>query len=133
MKAIAFGIAVAVLGVVLDLGMARVLHRFWTAEVAGNALTGAAAGYAMFKYMAYRARLSQQRSRQIAYLNHHIRNAMEAIVLSHYTVDDMRRLEMMREASDRIDTALKRFTNDDNVSLETSPSAPSCKSQASGE
>ncbi len=105
-------------GVVLDLGMARLLRDFWTAEVAGNALTGVGAGYAMFKYMAHRARVTQQRAGQIAYLNHHIRNAMEAVVLSHYTVDDVRRLDMMREASERIDTALKRFTTDDTVSLE---------------
>ena len=119
-KAAAFAVVVAVVGLALDLVMDRLLHNFWRAEIAGNVCTGMIAGYFMFRYMHYRHQLSHQRAAQIAYLNHHIRNAMEAIVLSHYTGDDVQRLKLMREASDRIQYTLKRFTADDSVSLETS-------------
>ncbi len=123
-KALAFGLAVAAIGLAIDFGMSRLFRDFWPAELVGNLLTGGIAGYILLRYMAYRHQLTQQRAARIAYLNHHIRNAMEAIVLSHYTVDDVRRLEMMRQASDRIHNALKHFTADDDVSLEIGTTCP---------
>lgn len=117
-KSVLFGIAVALVGIALDVGTARLFNRFWTAEVIGNSLTGVLAGFAMFKYMAHRIKLSKQRSAQIAYLNHHIHNALEAIVLSHYTGDDVQRLRIVSDASERINETLARFTKDDRVSLD---------------
>ncbi len=119
-RAILFGIAVAIVGLALDLGMARFSRGFVTAEIGGNTLTGVLAGYAMYRYMAYRRRVSQLRSGQIAYLNHHIRNGLHLIMLSHFTEDDAQRLKLVQEASERIQLALTQFANEDNLTL-TSP------------
>ncbi len=114
-KAASFGLSVAVIGLVLDLVMARLLHHFWAAEIAGNVLTGVLAGYAMFRYSVYRVNLSKQRASQIAYLNHHIRNALTVIALSHEAGNQ--RLNLIRDASERIQQALNQFASDDNVQL----------------
>ncbi len=114
-KAASFGLAVAAIGLVLDLVMARLLHHFWAAEIMGNVLTGVLAGYAMFRYSVYRVTLSKQRASQIAYLNHHIRNALTVIVLSHEAGNQ--RLNLIRDASERIQQALNQFASDDNLQL----------------
>lgn len=123
-KAVLFGLGVALVGVALDVVTPLLFHRSRTAELVGDALTGMLAGYAMFRYMVYRLRLSQQRTTQIADLNHHIRNAMQAIVLSHQAGDDIQRLGIVREASDRIDQTLTRFTRHDQRFLDRLKETP---------
>ncbi len=129
-RAILFGVVVTVLGLALDIAMGRVFHQFWVAEVLGNALTGAAAGYALLRYMAYRVELSKQRAAQIAYLNHHIRNAMQGIVSSRYAVDEQHRLDVLNACCDRVTETLKRFTAEDNVSLEALQENPALEREA---
>ncbi len=129
-RAIVFGGVVAVLGIALDIGMARLFHQFWAAEVLGNTLTGAAAGYALFRYMAYRVELSKQRAAQIAYLNHHIRNAMQGIVSSRYAGDEQQRLDVLNACCDRVTETLRRFTAEDNLSLEALQENPALEREA---
>ncbi len=118
-RAALFGLAVGIVGVVLDLGMARLLHRFWLAELSGNVLTGVLAGYAMFRYSVYRLSLSKQRAAEIAYLNHHIRNALSVILFSQDSVGNAERLRLVENASERIQKALKQFASEDNLQLPT--------------
>ncbi len=129
-RAIVFGGVVAVLGIALDIGMARLFHQFWAAEVLGNTLTGAAAGYALFRYMAYRVELSKQRAAQIAYLNHHLRNAMQGIVSSRYAGDEQHRLDVLNACCDRVTNTLRRFTAEDNLSLEALQENPAFEREA---
>lgn len=121
LKSALFGLAVVLIAVALDVFLPLVFEQSLTIELVGDVLTGAVAGLLMFKYMTYRARLSQQRTAQIADLNHHIRNALDAIVLSHHTGDDVLRLEVVRDASNRIQYALNDFTDHDKHLIDKLP------------
>jgi hypothetical protein len=55
---------------------------------------------------------------EIAYLNHHIRNALAAISLSGYAGDDSLRLEIVSDASKRIEMALRKMSEQEHVALE---------------
>jgi hypothetical protein len=87
-----------------------------------NVLTGIVAGGLVFIYLEERRRRTTNRMEEIAFLNHHIRNALTAINLSSYAEDDSMRLKIVADASQRIETTLREMSQQEHVSL--NPSAP---------
>ena len=83
-----------------------------------NVFTGAVAGGLVFFYMEERRIRTAKRMDEIAFLNHHIRNALNAINMSHYAADDSLRLEIVSDASRRIESTLRKLSEQEHVSLE---------------
>lgn len=83
-----------------------------------NLLTGIVAAGLVFIYLEERRRRTSNRVEEIAFLNHHIRNALTAINLSRYAGDDSVRLEIVADASRRIESALRKMSEQEHVSLE---------------
>ena len=83
-----------------------------------NLLTGIVAAGLVFIYLEERRRRTMNRVEEIAFLNHHIRNALTAINLSRYAGDDSVRLEIVADASRRIEGALRKMSEQEHVSLE---------------
>lgn len=94
----------------------------WVREITvENVLTGLLAGALAFMYLEQRRTTSERRLEEIAYLNHHIRNALTAIKLARFAGDDSMRLQIIADASDRIEGTLRRFTQEEHVRLEDRP------------
>jgi metal-responsive CopG/Arc/MetJ family transcriptional regulator len=85
-----------------------------------NVFTGSVAGALVFFYLEERRRRTENRMEEIAFLNHHIRNALTAINLSRYAGDDSVRLEIVADASRRIETTLRKMSEQEHVSLDPS-------------
>ena len=83
-----------------------------------NVFTGTVAGALLFVYLEERRIRTSKRMDEIAFLNHHIRNALNAINMSHYAADDSQRLEIVSDASRRIENALRQLSEQEHVSLE---------------
>ncbi len=83
-----------------------------------NILTGILAGAFIFFFLEERRRNTAKRVEEIAFLNHHIRNALTAINLSRYAGDDSLRLNMVADASQRIEATLRKISQQEHVSLE---------------
>jgi acyl-CoA synthetase (NDP forming) len=115
-KAVLFGAAVIAADLLLDRVVPLFVGRSWTADLIAAFAVGALAAYAMYRYMRYRLRLSEERAAQIAELNHQIRNALQALTLSSYpNADDAQRLQIIRAASIRIAQALTVYTEHDKA------------------
>jgi hypothetical protein len=119
--AVIFGVIVLVLGQVLDI----VIHWFyrepfslqWRIErIWVNFIEGALAGIVAYFILSIRERRIQRRLREIGYLNHHIRNALSAIVLSQEIgMDTKQRIGMVRDSSDRIQRCLSKVSRHEDV------------------
>ena len=83
-----------------------------------NVFTGTVAGALVFFYLEERRMRTSKRMDEIAFLNHHIRNALNAINMSHYAADDSVRLEIVADASRRIESTLRKLSEQEHVSLE---------------
>jgi hypothetical protein len=88
-----------------------------------NVFTGSVAFGLVFIYMEERRLRYTNRMEEIAFLNHHIRNALTAINLSSYAGDDSLRLEIVSDASRRIESTLRKISEQEHVSLDPDTSA----------
>ena len=111
----------ALLMIVGSIALAFLLHREgvrWYVEfLVDDALTGILGGVLVFLYMEERRRRAVRRVEELAYLNHHIRNALTAISLAPYAKNDDKRLQMIQDASSRIEGAIRKMSQQDHVSL----------------
>ncbi|HUO60560.1 MAG TPA: hypothetical protein VMU24_07810 [Candidatus Acidoferrales bacterium] len=83
-----------------------------TAHILDDVLTGVFAGIAMFvtlRVVAHRRVAAIKRLHDIGEMNHHVRNALQVIRLSHFTPDEEERVRLIEQASERIEFALKEF------------------------
>jgi hypothetical protein len=87
-----------------------------------NIFTGTVAGGLVFFYMEERRLRTSNRMEELAFLNHHIRNALTAINLSRYADDDSMRLQIVADASLRIENTLRKMSEQEHVALD--PSSP---------
>lgn len=118
LRAILFSIFMIVLGESLGLFF-HVIGVRWVFEVAAeNVATGLLSGGLAFLYMEERRRRTEQRVEELAFLNHHIRNALAAIMLAPYAESDTQRLEIIRDASQRIERTIRKMSEQDHVSIE---------------
>lgn len=126
LQAFLFAFLLAVLGEGLTLLMHRLNMPWAVAEFSENIITGLAAGGVVFLYMEERRRRIESRMEELAYLNHHIRNALTAIMLAPYAATEDMRLTMIKDASARIEKAIRRMSEQEHVSLADSaePTVP---------
>jgi hypothetical protein len=117
-----FGAVLGFLGAVWAVALHSRGLSYWDEVWMENLFTGTVAGGLIFFYMEERRMRTSNRMEEIAFLNHHIRNALTAINLSRYADDDSIRLQIVADASQRIETTLRKMSDQEHVSLE--PSAP---------
>jgi hypothetical protein len=121
-RAVMFGLVLGFLGAV----WAIALHSHglsYSDEVwLENIFTGTVAGGLVFFYMEERRLRTSNRMEELAFLNHHIRNALTAINLSRYADDDSMRLQIVADASLRIENTLRKMSEQEHVALD--PSSP---------
>jgi hypothetical protein len=121
-RAVMFGVVLGLLGAVWSVAMHA--HGFSYAEELWmeHLFTGTVAGGLVFFYMEERRLRTSNRMEELAFLNHHIRNALTAINLSRYADDDSMRLQIVADASLRIENTLRKMSEQEHVSLD--PSSP---------
>ncbi|SRR6266567_960814 len=123
-RALIFGSFLGLLGEVWSLVVhSRGLNYFDEVWIQ-NIFTGSAAFVLVFVYFEERRLRYSNRMEEIAFLNHHIRNALTAINLSRYAGDDSMRLEIVSDASQRIERTLRKISEQEHVSLDSDESAP---------
>ena len=106
------GVAVGAVGRGIAIVAGLLGASYALAHLLDDVLTGVIAGIAMFislRALARRRAADIKRLRDIGEMNHHVRNALQVIQLSHFAADDGERVRMIAEASERIEYALKEF------------------------
>ena len=122
-RAVVVGILAALLGLILD-EAARLFGYPWFYErFLENAVEGLFIGVIVFWLSILREGRMQRRMREIAYLNHHIRNAMQTIELVSVGIADaQQRMELINVSVRRVTKTLSRISREtDELNLEFSP------------
>jgi hypothetical protein len=112
-RAVLLGILAGLLGFVLD----EISHAFgypWFYErLLENLIEGLVIGYVVYWLSNLRDRRLKRRVTEVGYMNHHIRNAMQAIELAVTNIADARqRLAVVQEAVARVTDTLAKITDD---------------------
>lgn len=94
-----------------------------------NMLTGLLAGGMVFWYEQRRHHVLLDKIRVIADMNHHVRNALQAITLASYT-EDSNQIEIIDEAAKRIQWALREILPGEVEIVEATPTHPLQKPSA---
>jgi hypothetical protein len=115
------GIALAVISATLLFGLFEFAVSRWLIEIhlshnlhcfVQAAIVAMGAGFAFWVILIGvmdRRRMADDESRRVAELNHHLRNALEVIVLAHHVVTDPEHKALMIECTERIDQKLKEL------------------------
>lgn len=101
------GFSLFVLGALLQLTLERKDIR-GAAAYADDVILGVLAGTLVFAYEQRRYKTLLERVKVIAAMNHHVRNALQAITFSPYT-DHVQQLELIQNAAQRIQWALEQI------------------------
>jgi hypothetical protein len=124
-RAALVGVVVAVLGVAMD-EAARAFEYPWFFErVLENVVEGVVIGFVVYWMSCLREKRIERRMREIGFLNHHIRNAMQTITLAATeTADPQQRAAMIDMSISRVVETLARINREsDELNLE-SPAHP---------
>jgi hypothetical protein len=98
------GFSLFVMGSLLQLSLER-FHIRGMAAYADDLMVGVVAGFLVFVYEQRRYRTTLERIRIIAAMNHHVRNALQAITFSPYA-EHAKQIELIQNAASRIQWAL---------------------------
>lgn len=98
------GFTLFILGALLQLTLERYDIR-GMAAYADDVIMGVMAGLLVFAYEQHRYRVMVERLKVISGMNHHVRNALQAITFSPYA-EHAKQLELIENASHRIQWAL---------------------------
>lgn len=96
-------------------------------EYADDLILGLLAGLLVFAYEQKRHNAMLKRIQVIADMNHHVRNALQAITLSRYA-ENAQQIELIDESAKRIQWALRELlpqTHEDGSALFVGPSQES--------
>lgn len=108
-------------------------HSFATFEAADDVVIGMFAALVVFWYEQRQYRSTLNKIRVIAAMNHHIRNALQAITYAPYA-DQKRQIALIGESVNRIQWALREILPGENVEdIRVPSSAMTGKSPASGD
>jgi hypothetical protein len=119
-RAFLIGLLAAALGFALD-GLAHLLRYHWITErLFENIVEGFIIGFVVFWLSRARDKRMERRMREIGFLNHHIRNAMQAIELAAKGVADaQQRVAVIELSIQRVMETLSRISREsDELSLE---------------
>jgi hypothetical protein len=119
-RAVLVGIVVAALGIAMD-EAARVFEYPWFFErVLENVLEGLVIGLVVYWMSCLREKRLDRRMKEIGFLNHHIRNAMQAIQLVTAQMPDTEQREAVDLCISRVVAALSRINREeDELTLES--------------
>jgi hypothetical protein len=114
-RAVLVGIVVAVLGVAMD-EAARVFEYPWFFErVLENVFEGFVIGFVVYWMSRLREKRIERRMREIDFLNHHIRNAMQTISLAAVdSADAQERMAMIHLSVRRVVETLSAISREDD-------------------
>lgn len=107
-----FTLALFAVNFAADRLLIREWHHPWVMMLASDAAAAVIIGWLVWKLAEYaqeRRKRVAQRLQMISELNHHIRNALEAISLSAYTTQNQQAMETIAGAVNRIDWALREI------------------------
>lgn len=112
-RAVLVGVVVAVLGVAMD-EAARAFEYPWFFErVLENVFEGLIIGLVVYWMSHLREKRMERRMREIGFLNHHIRNAMQTITLvAAETADAQQRMAMIDVSVRRVVETLSRINRE---------------------
>jgi hypothetical protein len=115
-RAFILGCIVTVVGLALDMLAHWVTEPWWCERLSSNVLQGICAGIFAYFIILDRERRIDRRFREVAYLNHHVRNALHAIGMSQeVAMETKQRIGMVRESSERIQRCLEKISRDEDV------------------
>lgn len=101
-----FGMGVAVLGIVLEAFAED--HPIIAVESLDNISTGILTALLVFAYEQKRYRAAMEKVRIIADMNHHVRNALQAIISCKILPEQERQVKLIAESVTRIEWALRK-------------------------
>lgn len=101
-----FGIGVAAVGIVLEAFAEG--HPIMAIESLDNFSTAILTAILVFAYEQKRYRAAMEKVRVIAEMNHHVRNALQAIVSCKVLPEQERQVKMIAESVTRIEWALRK-------------------------
>lgn len=101
------GFGLFVLGALLQVALDRVGVRGMRAY-ADNLIVGVMAGLLVFAYEQRQHRAMMEKIRVIAAMNHHVRNALQAISFSPYA-EQSKQIQLVQQSTERIQWALREI------------------------
>jgi len=110
------GFSLFILGALLQLTLERSGIR-GMAAYADDMIVGVLAGLLVFAYEQHRYRAMVERLKVISGMNHHVRNALQAITFSPYA-EHAKQLELIKNAAHRIQWALDEVLPGESESLD---------------
>lgn len=121
-RALLIGFLAGLLGFALD-GIAHVFGYPWFYErLSENFVEGLVIGLVVFQLNRLREQRMERRMREIGFLNHHIRNAMQTIELAATEIGDARQRVAVDVSVRRVIETLSRINREsDESNLEGSP------------
>lgn len=103
---VSLGLVIAALGVSIEVGVGK--RAFTVNEAADDIVIGIVAALVVFVYEQRRHRAIMEKVRVIAGMNHHVRNALQAISYVPYTEQE-KQIKMVEESVQRIEWALREI------------------------
>lgn len=120
-RAVLIGVLGALVGVALDEACHLFGYVWFSERVLENAMEGLVIGLLVFWLSRLREKRLERRMREIGFLNHHIRNAMQAIKLAAIGIADAREREAVDLSVRRVVETLSRIDREsDELTLESS-------------
>jgi hypothetical protein len=111
-RAVLIGILAALVGVALD-EAAHLSGYVWFSErLLENAVEGLVVGFLVFWLSRLREKRMERRMREIGFLNHHIRNAMQTIEFAATDIADAQRREAVDLSIRRVVETLSKIDRD---------------------
>ena len=120
-RAVLIGVLAALLGLALDEAAHAFGHPWFLERILENILEGFVIGFVVFRLSCLREKRMERRMREIGFLNHHIRNAMQTITLATTEMADaQQRMAMIDLSVRRVVETLSRINREsDELTLES--------------
>jgi hypothetical protein len=115
------GLTIASLGALIEMAISG--RAFSLVEAIDDIIIGILAALVVFGYEQRRYRQTLERIRVIAGMNHHVRNALQAISYAPYT-EQATQIKLVEQSVSRIEWALREILPGEAESGETEPTPP---------
>ena len=100
------GFAVFLMGALLET-LLHYLRTAWQWELVDNFISALLVGFVVFTYEQRRNNDLMQKLRVIESMNHHVRNALQGILLARYSASETEQIKIVHDGIDRIQWALR--------------------------
>lgn len=122
-RAALWGLLISLIGFLLDYSIGQ-LHWSWITErVVENMFEGALFTLLIWAFLNAWEKSVRRRTKQVGYLNHHVRNSLTVIELAEgHVTQPSERLEMVKQASTRIRRCVEKVSQEEDC--EINPQSP---------